>query len=140
MSTSTAIQAHIAYELIDADNPFVVVIEFLSREIVDPYHARELGQQLRSLISAEFPHNYVLDFRNVRSMGSTAFGEILSFVRRAGQVRVCNMHASLRFGASLIGLDSCVEFAPSRGSAIDAAHLAATNGEAETLDFPAFIS
>jgi anti-anti-sigma regulatory factor len=140
MSTSTAIQTHIAFELIDDDHPEVVVIEFLSHDLAGPFLACELREQLRSLLRANFPHNYVLDFGNVRAMGSTVFGEIISFVRRAGQVRVCNIHDSLRLGASMIGLDDCVEFAPSRRAAIEAALRAARRGEEETVDYPIFVS
>jgi anti-anti-sigma regulatory factor len=139
MSTSTAIQTHIAYELIGETDHGVVVIEFLSREIADSFHARQLREQLKSLIRAEFPHNYVLDYGNFRSVGSTAFGHILSFVHSAGQVRVCNVHESVRVGVSLIGLDDCVEFAASRRAAIDAALQAARRGEEETTEYPAFV-
>ena len=36
MSASTTTQAHIAYELIDDSNPDVVVVEFVTEEIVAP--------------------------------------------------------------------------------------------------------
>ena len=105
MSTTTTIQAHIAYELIDDHNPEVVVIEFLSQEIVGFLHARELGEQLDSLIRPDLPRNYIIDFGNIRSIGSTAFGEIVSFAHKVGRLSVCNMQENLRLGAALIGLD-----------------------------------
>jgi anti-anti-sigma regulatory factor len=137
VSTTTTIQAHIAYELIDDDNPEMVVIQFLSHEIADPGNARALGEQLHSLIRPDLPQNYVIDFSNVRSLGSSAFGEIVSFVRDVGWVWVCNMQDHLRLGASLIGLDDCADFAASRKSAINKAQYAARHHEEDTVDYPA---
>ena len=96
MSTMTMTCAHIAYEPIDEEKPELLVIEFLSHEIAGPHHARELGEQLDSLIRPEVPRNFVIDFANVRSLGSTAFGEIADFVRRVGRVRVCNLDNTLQ--------------------------------------------
>jgi anti-sigma B factor antagonist len=124
MSDTSTIHAHIAYELVDETEPKVVVIEFLSRAIADPSHARELGDQLRSLIRPDLPRQYVIDFKGVRTLGSTSFGEIASFVRdvrqAGGQVKVCGLDPMVRLGATLIGLDDRVEFAASRQAAIDA--------------------
>ena len=91
MSTATDRQAHIAYELIEDTNHQVVVIEFVSHDIISPAHARELGEQLHSLIRPEAPQYFVIDFAGVRSLGSTAFSEILSFVHKAKPVWVCNL-------------------------------------------------
>jgi anti-anti-sigma regulatory factor len=136
MSTTTSVQAHIAYELIDDNSPKAVVIEFLSPEIASPLHALELGEQLQSLIRPELPRNYVIDFGQVRSLGSTAFGEIARFVRRADRVQVCNLDETLRLGAALIGLDDWVEFADSRHAAIRAA----IRDEEDTVDYPEMVS
>jgi anti-anti-sigma regulatory factor len=133
-------QAHIAYELIDDRDPEVVVVEFLSPEIASPLHGFELGEQLNSLIRPELPRNYVIDFANVRSFGSTAFGEVANFVRRVGRVRLCNLDHTLRLGAALIGLDDWVEFADSRSAAIRAAKQDARRGEEDTVDYPEFVS
>src|SRR5690349_8109042 len=114
MSATTMAQFHIAYETVGDDKPEVVVIEFLSPEIAGPHQAQELAEQLDSLMRPDLPRNFVIDFAYTRSLGSTAFGEIASFVRRAGRVRVCNLGATLRLGASLIGLDDWVEFVGSR--------------------------
>jgi anti-anti-sigma regulatory factor len=140
MSTTATMQAHIAYEVIEDTDPRVVAIEFLSREIADPSHARQLGEQLDWLIRSDLPRNFVLDFKNVRSLGSTAFGEIANFIRKAGQVRVCNLHETLQLGAALIGLSDFAEFAVSRRKAIDAARHAAEQGEKETAEYPNFVS
>ena len=83
MSATATSQAHIAYELINDKEPGVVVIEFLSHEVASSLHSRELGEQLQSLIGTELPQNFVIDFANVRSLGNTAFGEIVSFAREA---------------------------------------------------------
>ena len=58
-------QWHIAHELIDEPRPDVAVIEFLSRDIAGPAQARELYNQLDSLMASGVPRNLVIDFRNV---------------------------------------------------------------------------
>jgi anti-anti-sigma regulatory factor len=139
MSTITTIQAHIAYELIGDTDPDVVVIEFLSHVIADPAHAQELGEQLDSLIRSDLPHNFVIDFGNVRSLGSTSMGAITAFARKTGQVKVCNLHATLRFGAALSGLDDCVEYAISRQAAIKLARNASRQALEDTAEYPIFV-
>jgi anti-anti-sigma regulatory factor len=136
MSAATNTQAHINYELIDDENPEAVLIGFLSPEIAGPQLARELGEQLNSLIRPDLPRNFVIDFGNVRSLGSTAFGEIADFVRRVGRVRVCNLDNTLLLGATLIGLDDWVQFADSRGAAIRAARRDWRRGDEDTVDHP----
>jgi anti-anti-sigma regulatory factor len=141
MSATSIAQAHIDYELVDGWEPKVVVIGFVTRTISDPDHAHELGEQLDSLIRAELPLNFVIDFKNVEALGSTAFGEINAFARRVrwwgGSVRVCNLHDSLQLGAALIGLDDHVQFAGSRQSAIQEARKSAQRADAETVFYPA---
>jgi anti-anti-sigma regulatory factor len=123
--------------LIDDQNPAVAVIEFLTRRITDPRHAHELGDQLDALIRPELPNSFVIDFANVRSLGSSAFGAILSFAQKVGRVSFCNMREDLRTGACLIGLDLYGDFAVSRRAAVDEALRAATRGEEDTVDYPA---
>jgi anti-anti-sigma regulatory factor len=137
MSTTTDVQAHIAYELIDDANPEVIVIEFLSGELAGSFQARELGEQLDSLIRPGLPKHFVIDFGNVRSFGSSAFGEIVSFARKVERLHVCNVPMNLRLGAALIGLDDCAEFAGSRWAAINAARRAAMCDVEDTVDYPA---
>jgi anti-anti-sigma regulatory factor len=141
MSTTSATQAHIDYELVDGWEPNVVVIGFLSRTISDPDHAHELGEQLDSLICSELPLNFVIDFKNVVALGCTAFGEICAFARRVrwwgGSVRICNMHDSLQLGASLIGLEEHAEFTTSRQAAIQEARKSAERSESDTVFYPA---
>jgi anti-anti-sigma regulatory factor len=141
MSTASTTQAHIDYELVDGWEPKVVVIGFVSRTISDPDHAHELGEQLDSLIRFDLPLNFVIDFKNVVALGSTAFGEICAFARRVrwwgGSVRICNMHDSLQLGAALIGLEEHAEFATSRQAAIREARESAKRGESDTVFCPA---
>jgi anti-anti-sigma regulatory factor len=136
MSITTTIQAHIAYELIDDTSPGVVVIEFLSQEVAGSLHAHELGEQLDSLIRPDLPGNYVIDFGNVRSLGSTAFREIVTFAHKLRRLNVCGMDGNLRLGAALIGLDDCAEFAANRRSAVNAARRYAMRAEEDTVDYP----
>jgi anti-anti-sigma regulatory factor len=140
MSTNTSTQAHIAYELIDDTDPSVVVIEFLSQEIAGPCQAHELAEQLESLIRPELPQSFVINFGKVRSLGSTAFGEIVSFAHKVGGVHICEIGDHLRIGAALIGLDECAEFATNRRAAINGARRNAIRGAEETVDYPIFVN
>ncbi len=140
MSTVTSIQAHIAYVLIGDTSPAVVAIEFVSHVISDAAHAHELGEQLDSLIRPDLPRNLVIDFANVRSLGSSAFGAIVAFARKAGHVKVCNIHGTLRLGAALSGLDECTEYAISRQAAINLAWKASSQNLEDTDEYPIFVS
>jgi anti-anti-sigma regulatory factor len=100
-------------------------------------HSRELGEQLQSLIGTELPQNFVIDFANVRSLGNTAFGEIVSFARKVKHLCVCNVQDQLRLGASLIGLDDFGDLGASRRDAIDLAKRVAMQDQKETADYPA---
>jgi anti-anti-sigma regulatory factor len=135
MSTATTIQPHIAYELIKDTNHDVMIVEFLSQDFASPIHARELGEQLHSLIQPHELQYFVIDFAGVRTLGSTAFGEIVHFVRRATPVWVCNLDKSLRLGASLSGLDACAHIAENRHLAISRAEKTARRDEEDTIDF-----
>jgi anti-anti-sigma regulatory factor len=137
MAPTSAIQAHIAYELIDDNEPHVVVIDFLSEEIVGPLHARELGEQLASLTQTALPQNFVMDLGNVRSLGSSAFAEIVGFAHKLGQLTVCNLHSSLRLGAAMVGLDECADLAASRLAGINSARRMAIRDQEATVDYPA---
>jgi anti-anti-sigma factor len=141
MSVKSTALAHINYELIGEPRPEVMLIRFTNADIVDPDHARELGEQLASLVRNDLPRQVVLDFKDVRALGSTAFGEVASFARRVrgrnGQVRVCNLRETLRLGAALIGMDAHADFADNRQWAIYQARKSATRGEDDTVDYPA---
>jgi len=141
MSQTSTVQAHINYDLIGDSRPELVLIEFTTSDIVDPHHARELGEQLDSLLTEDLPRQVVLDFKKVRALGSTAFGEVVSFVRRVrerhGQVQVCNLRDTLRLGAALIGLDAQADFAADQQWAIYQARKNARRGEEDTVDYPA---
>jgi anti-anti-sigma regulatory factor len=125
MSITSPTQAHIAYELVDNADPPVVVIEFVSGEIAGPVQAGELGEQLESLLRSDLPRNFVIDFSNARSLGSTAFSVIVSFAREVEQLQVCNIPKTLELGAMLIGLEAWAVRARDRRAAIDGARRAA---------------
>jgi anti-anti-sigma regulatory factor len=136
MSTATAIQAHIAYELIEDTIHQVVVIEFLSHEITSPVHAQELGIQLHSLIRPHSLQYFIINCAGVRALGSTAFSEIASFVHNARPVWICNLDHALRLGAALVGLDNCARFAADRRAAIQEAETTAQSDQEDTVDYP----
>jgi anti-anti-sigma regulatory factor len=136
MSTATAIQAHITYDLIEDTSHQVVIIDFASHDIASPAHARELGEQLDSLIRPRSLQYFVIDFAAVRSLGNTAFSELVSFVRKAMPVWVCNLDETLRLGASLSGLEDCAKFVANRHEAIKQAERTAREADEETVDYP----
>jgi anti-anti-sigma regulatory factor len=136
MSTTTAIQTHIAYELIENTDHQVVVIEFVSHDIISPAHARELGEQLHSLIRPQPAQYFVIDCAGVRALGSSAFSELVSFVQKAKPVWVCNLDNTLRLGAALVGLDNWAKFAANRSAAINEAERTARWDEDDTVDYP----
>ncbi len=137
MSSVTAYESLIAYELIEDDHhPEVTVIEFSSGDILGPTQARELREELDILTSSGVPRNVVIDFKHARMLGSSAFGVIVRFVRRLASVRVCNISHSLRLGAALIGLDDWVHIADSRDAAIQDALGDARRAREETADYP----
>jgi anti-anti-sigma regulatory factor len=141
MSVKSTALAFINYKLIGEPRPKVMLIRFTNADIVDPDHARELGEQLALLVRDDLPPQVVLDFKDVRALGSTAFGEVASFARRVrgrnGQVRVCNLRDTLRLGAALIGMDAHADFADYRQWAIYQARKSARRGEEDTVDYPA---
>jgi hypothetical protein len=118
MSTATFMQDHIAHESIEGPHHQVMVIEFVSSEITNPVQARELGAQLSMLILPHTPQYFVIDCTGLRSLGSTAFSEILSFVHSAKPVWICNLDHSLRSEAFAIGLENWARFAANRPAAI----------------------
>jgi anti-anti-sigma regulatory factor len=136
MSTATAVQAQITYDLIEDTNHQVVIIDFASHDITSSAHARELGEQLQSLIRPRSLQYFVIDFAAVRSLGNTAFSEVVSFVRKARPGWACNLDETLRLGASLSGLDDCVTFVANRHAAIKQAERAAREAGEETVDYP----
>lgn len=136
MSTATAIQAHIAYEVIEDAKHEVVVIEFLSEDINSPIHAIELGSQLQSLIRPRAHQYFIMDCAGVHALGSTAFSEIASFARLARPVWVCNLDHTLRLGAAMVGLENWVRFAASRRAAIQDAERTARWDQEDTVDYP----
>jgi anti-anti-sigma regulatory factor len=118
MQITSPAQAYIAYELVDDIEPNVVVIEFLAKDLAGPTQAHELEEELESLIRPDLPPSFVIDFTNVRSLGSTPFSVVVSFARKVGHLQVCNLPKALELGAMLTGLDEWVEVAPNRRSAI----------------------
>jgi anti-anti-sigma regulatory factor len=137
MSPTATIHAHITYELIGDSEPVVVVIDFQSPEILGSVHARELREQLASLAASELPHNFLIDFSNVRTLGSSAFTEILWFAHNVSRLTICNLKPQLRLGAAMVGLGDCAEITADRRSGINAARRAAIRDQEDTVDYPA---
>jgi anti-anti-sigma factor len=101
---------HIAIE----NHDDALVVEITSRSISDPTAATELGHQLVSLIRPGGVNHFVLDFQNVKSMSSTAFGALMSFIlkvrEQGGAVKICNMDEFVRFGADIVRVGDYAQF------------------------------
>jgi anti-anti-sigma regulatory factor len=136
MSLATTEQIHITSEVVEKTNSQVVIIQFLTHEITSAVDARDLGDQLESLIQPHSRRYYVLDFAGVRAMSSTALGELVTFVRVAKPVWICNLDPTLRLGACLIGLENWARFAADRRAAINLAEWTAQWDDEDTVDFP----
>jgi anti-anti-sigma factor len=113
--------AHVDFEVID--QPRATLVGVLSHSIADPEHAAELSRQLASLVRPELPNRYVLDFKNVRTFSSTAFGALVGFVlkvrKAGGQVLIYNMDEFVRFGADIIRLGDYAPIVADRQAALD---------------------
>jgi anti-anti-sigma regulatory factor len=137
MSVATTEQTRISSEVLENTNYQVVVIKFLTHEITCSVDAREFGEQLESLIQPHSHRYYVLDFTGVRAIGSAAIGELVTFIRVAKPVWICNIDPTLRLGACLIGLENWVRIAADRRAAINLAERTAQWDDEDTVDFAA---
>src|SRR4051812_41959065 len=101
----------------------VAVVEILARDIQGPAAAAALGEQLVSLLHAG-ETRLLLDFGQTRVMSSTAFGTLLNFWKQVdaarGELRVCSMDPSVRFGADILGLGRYIPIHDDRPSAVAA--------------------
>lgn len=101
----------------------VVVIEILAREIQGPEAATVLGEQLRSFLQAG-ETRLLLDFERTRIMSSTAFGTLLNLWKQMdasrGELRICSMDPSVRFGADILRLGQYIPIHEDRPSALAA--------------------
>jgi len=99
----------------------VAVVEVLARDIQGPEAAAALGEQLRSLLRAG-ETRLLLDFERTRVMSSTAFGTLLNFWKQVdaarGELRICSMDPSVRFGADIIRLGEIIPIHEDRPSAM----------------------
>jgi anti-anti-sigma factor len=101
----------------------VAVVEILAREIQGSEAAAILGEQLGSLFRSG-QTRLLLDFGRTRVMSSTAFGTLLSFWKQVdavhGELRICSMDPSVRFGADILCLGQYIPIHEDRPSAMAA--------------------
>lgn len=113
--------AHIGYERVE--HPHATIVSFLSHSIANPTQAQELGSQLAMLVPPDATPTFVLDFKDVRTFSSTAFGALVSFVfkvrKAGGRVVICNMADVIRMGADIIRLGDYAPIVADRGAALD---------------------
>ena len=60
----------------------------------------------------------------------------MTFARQVDRLLVCNLHDTLRLGASLSGLDECADYFNNRRTAINEARRAAMSDIGDTADYP----
>jgi anti-anti-sigma factor len=101
----------------------VAVVEILAREIQGPEAAAVLGEQLGALLRSG-ETRLLLDFGRTQVMSSTAFGALLNFWKQVdaahGELRICSMDPSVRFGADILSLGQYIPIHDDRPSAMAA--------------------
>jgi anti-anti-sigma factor len=101
----------------------VAVVEILAREIQGPAAAAALGEQLNALLRSG-ETRLLLDFERTRVMSSTAFSTLFNFWKQVdaahGELRICSMDPSVRFGAEILSLGRCISIHDDRPSAMAA--------------------
>jgi len=119
MMTGTDFQ-HLRLSMVDD----VVLVEILTRELIGPEHAEELGNELWKVTGQDWAKRLLVDFDRTRYLSSTGFAVLFKLVtqtRAAGkQVKFCNMHPEIRIGADIVGLGKLVEIHESQQSALQA--------------------
>jgi len=102
----------------------VTIVHVQPREISNPDQAREFGQHLDRLLEPGGPSRFLLDFDKTKSMSSTAYAVLLTFAKKVGgaggEVKICRMDPSVRFGADILSLGQFIEIHPDERSALDA--------------------
>ena len=102
----------------------VAVVEVLTRELNDQDFATEFGGQLRELLATKPSDKFVLDFRHVEFMGSTAFAILFEFGREVraagGRAVACGMSHDVRLGADIVSLGAVMPIVDDEPSALAA--------------------
>jgi len=119
MMSATDFQ-HLRLSMVDD----VVLVEIMTKELIGPEHAEELGNELWKVTGQEWAKRMLVDFQRVRYLSSTGFAVLFKLVTQAKaagrQVKFCNMHPDVRIGADIVGLGKLVEIHESQNSALEA--------------------
>lgn len=111
---------HIKLSMLDD----VVLVEIMSKDLVGPELAQELGAELTRMTDQDLSRRVLVDFSRTTHLSSTGFAVLVGLVNRtkkAGrQIIFCNMDDDVRVGADIIGLSRLVEFHDSQKEALKA--------------------
>ena len=116
---STADFQHIRTSMIED----VVLIEILSKSLLGPELAQELGVELASVASQEWAKRMLIDLRKTEYLSSTGFAVLLKLVKHAkaaGQeINFCGIRPEVRLGADIVGLGTFVGIHDTEKEALD---------------------
>ena len=116
----TADYRHIKLSMVDD----VVLVEILSKDLLGPELAQELGAELSSVAAQDWAKRMLVDFSRTVYLSSTGFAVLVRLatsMKAAGrEVKFCGMRKDVRIGADIIGLSKLVEFYDSEKEALKA--------------------
>ncbi len=115
---------HIRVEFVEG----IAIVHFLDRELTEPYEsydAREVGQQLYSLIEDGGYKNLIVSFRDVEYVSTFIMSKLVGMKRKVepagGQVMLCRLEAPLvKEAFRVTGLDRIFTILDSETAAIAA--------------------
>ena len=102
----------------------VALVEVMTKDLMGPEHAQELGAELGKVAGQEWAKRMLVDFRRTTYLSSTGFAVLFRLVSQAKaegrEVKFCNMHPDVRIGADIVGLGKLVEIHENEKSALRA--------------------
>jgi anti-anti-sigma factor len=102
----------------------VVLIELLTREILTPAMAQQLGAELQHVLAQDWAKRLLLEFQQVAYFSSTAFAvtfrTVLDAKKKGIELKLCGMDGGLELGAGIVGLDKVAEIHGTEQQALEA--------------------
>ncbi len=112
-------EPHVQWSRVDD----VAVVEVLSKEIIGREASEAFGLDLWTLLH-QGETRLLLNFARTKHMSSTGFGTLMRFYKDVdaadGELRICAMEPSVRFGADIISLGRFIPIHDDERSALAA--------------------
>jgi len=100
----------------------VTIVELTDRKILDELSISQIGERLQGLIAKEDDPKFVLDFRNVGHMSSSALGMLITLHKRIreknGQLRLAGIQPPIYEVFAITRLNEIFQICGSREEAI----------------------